>query len=333
MVDLHDLLEDESQRFSLPAGAAERMWERGKRRERSRRITTMGLGAVLFVAILVILRSSWPGAQREQTPADDLTPTALAGTYAVELGPQDPGVQVAHMAGRYEMRLSTDGHLELVSPKGFDLTGGAFRFEISGQEMTTDALVGAGCRAPGTYRVVRDAGVLSLVPIQERCELRRLVLGTRPWAAVRNGPASDTLEGDWMTTFSCDQMVRAVRRAPVTAQVEAFWTAATADRFGSDDLGDPCRAAPESLAWMLRFSDGRLQIFDPPDLSEGFDGSYVIRGNVLTISDGSERNIDGRYEVAFRIEGGQVSFDLIGRGASDAFFVATWETAPFVRTS
>jgi len=84
---------------------------------------------------------------------------------------------------------------------------------------------------------------------------------------------------------------------------------------------------------MFRFADGRLQIFDPPDLSEGFDGSYVIRADVITIADGSERNIDGRYQVAFRIEGNRVSFDLLGRGASDAFFVATWESAPFVRAS
>jgi hypothetical protein len=84
---------------------------------------------------------------------------------------------------------------------------------------------------------------------------------------------------------------------------------------------------------MFRFAGGRLQIFDPPDLQEGFDGHYVVRGDIITISDGSNRNIDGRYRVSFRIEGDRVTFDLLGSAASDAFFVGAWESAPFVRTS
>jgi hypothetical protein len=84
---------------------------------------------------------------------------------------------------------------------------------------------------------------------------------------------------------------------------------------------------------MFRFTDGRLQIFDAPDLQEGFDGHYVVRGDTVTVGDGSDRNIAGRYRVAFRIDGDHVTFDLLGRAASDAFFVATWESAPFVRVS
>ena len=229
------------------------------------------------------------------------------------------------------MRLFASGALELRSPKRFDLPGDPITFEISGGKLTTDALVGSECEAPGTYRVSLDARVLILVPTEESCELRRIVLASRPWTEVASEPTSDPLEGDWTATFSCERMVRAVRRAPVAPEVEAFWTAAVADQFGSDDLTDPCRAVSE-LTWMFRFADGRLQIFDPPDLQEGFDGSYEIRGDVMTISDGSDRNIEGRYKVAFRMDGDRVSFDLIGRGASDAFFVATWESAPFVRT-
>jgi hypothetical protein len=84
---------------------------------------------------------------------------------------------------------------------------------------------------------------------------------------------------------------------------------------------------------MFRFADGRLQIFDPPDLQEGFDGRYVIRRDTIIISDGSDRNIDGYYRVAFRIDGDRVSFELLGRAATDAFFVGAWEAAPFVRYS
>jgi hypothetical protein len=333
MTDLHDLLERESARYTLPHGATERMLERGGRRARNRRLTTIGVSAVLFVGILAILRSSLPGTDREPRPAVPVTRRSVAGTYVVRLSREDPGVQLLHMEGRFEMRLFASGVLELISPREFDLPGAPSTFEISRGELITDALVGSECDALGTYRVSLDAEVLALVPTDESCELRRIVLASRPWTAVASKATSDRLEGDWIASSSCERVVRAVRRAPVAAEVEAFWKAAVADEFGSDDLTDPCQAVSEPFVHMFRFADGRLQIFDPPDLREGFDGSYVIRGDIMTISDGSGRNIDGRYRVAFHIEGDRVTFDLIGRAASDAFFVGAWESAPFVRTS
>lgn len=54
---------------------------------------------------------------------------------------------------------------------------------------------------------------------------------------------------------------------------------------------------------------------------------------MITIRDGGTRSIEGRYRVAFRIDGDTVTFHLLGRAASDPFFVAAWETAPFIRTT
>jgi hypothetical protein len=177
--------------------------------------------------------------------------------------------------------------------------------------------------------------VLTLLPIDESCELRRIVLASHPWTAVTNPATADPLEGEWTAMLSCERMVRAVQRAPVDAELEAFWRAELADQYaeGPPDLTDPCRDVPEPLVRVFRFANGRLQIFDPPDLQEGFDGSYEIQGNTITINDGSGRNIEGTYRVAFRIEGDRVTFDLIGRAASDAFFVGAWESASFVRTA
>jgi hypothetical protein len=340
MADLHDLLERESERYTLPASAAERMFERGRRRGRNRRLAALGVGVILFVAVLAIIRSGLPGADSEPTPAvpNPVTPRSIAGTYVVRLSPEDPGVQLLQAQGRFEMRLSADGVLKLTSPRNFGLPGDPSTFEIIEGSLTTDALVGSECDAPGTYRVSLEGGVLTLAPIEEPCELRRIVLASRPWTSVESEGTSDSLEGEWTATFSCERMVGAVRRAPVAAEVEAFWKAALADQYAEgpirpEDLTDPCRDVPEPLVRMFRFADGRLQIFDPPDLQEGFDGSYVIRGDTITISDGSDRNIDGRYRVAFRVDGDSVTFDLLGRAASDAFFVGAWESAPFVRTS
>lgn len=338
MADLHELLERESERYTLPDDTAERMFERGRRRARNRRLATIGVSAVLFVGIVAILRSSLPGADREPSPADRITPRSVAGTYVVRLSPEEPGVQLLQMEGRFEMRLSADGVLRLTSPRGFDLPGKPSTFEINQGKLTTDALVGSECEAPGTYRLNLDAGVLTLVPIDESCELRRIVLASRPWTATARGATTDPLQGDWTATFSCERMVSAVRRAPVPEEVETFWKAAVADQYAQGPtppgaLSDPCRIVPEPLVYMFRFAGGRLQIFDAPDFQEGFDGRYVIRGDAITISDGNDRNIEGRYRVVFRIDGDGVTFDLVGRAASDAFFVATWESAPFVRTS
>ncbi len=333
--DLHDVLERESERYALPAGAAERMFERGARRARNRRRTAFGLSAVLFVGILAILRASLPDADREAVPTNR---RSVAGAYTVQLSAAEPGVELLHMEGRYEMRLRADGTLTLISPRRFDLEGDPSTFTITEGRMTTDALVGSGCDVVGSYRVRLSAGVLTLVPIEDPCQLRRLLFASRPWAAVPARTTTDPLQGEWTATFRCERMVRTVRAAPVAPSVEAFWGAALADQYVDgparpEDLAHPCRDAPEPLTSVFRFTDGRLQIFDPPDLQEGFDGRYVMRERVITISDGSDRNIAGRYRVAFRIDGDRVTFDLLGRAATDAFFVAAWESAPFVRTS
>lgn len=331
MAELHDLLERESERYALPEGAGERMFERGRRRERNRRLAALSVGVILFVAMLAIVRSGLPVGDREPRPAvpAPINPRSIAGTYSVRLGSEDPGVG-GLLEGRFEMRLRADGAMDLTSPKRFDLPGDPITFEIHEGLLTTDALVGSGCDAPGAYRVGLDAGTLAFVPVDEPCELRRVLLATRAWTSVIGAETADRLEGDWTATFSCEQMVRAVRMAPAPEDQERFWTAAVSQELGSDDYTDPCQAASEPLGYTFRFSDGRLLIFDR-DLVEGFDGSYELRGHVITFGDGAYDNLDGRYQARFEIEGDQLRFDLIGRGGSDAFFVATWESAPFVK--
>ena len=329
MADLHDLLERESERFHLPADAGERMFVRGRRRSRNRRISAVAVGALLTGVIVGVLWWARPSDQSAPVPA---TPRSVAGTYQVALQVGDPGVQLLHMAGRYEMRLSEDGSLELTGPRRFNVPGGPVSFEVADGLLTTDALVGSPCKAPGTYGLEVASGQVTLVPVKEACQIRRIVLATHPWTAL-SAANVDVLEGEWTATFSCRQMVRAVRAAPVDPVQEAFWMGGTADSFGSRDLTDPCRAVTGPLMRTLRFSDGRLLIFDPPDMQEGFDGGYAIDGDVLTIRDGASGNIRGSYRMVFQVEGDRVSFHLIGRGASDAFFVGAWEAAPFFRTS
>jgi len=66
---------------------------------------------------------------------------------------------------------------------------------------------------------------------------------------------------------------------------------------------------------------------------EGFDGRYEVQGNRIFFGDAGDENIDGRYRAAFvRVED-RLTFDLLGRAGRDAFFVATWESATFVRNA
>jgi hypothetical protein len=333
MAELHDLLERESERFTLPPGAEERMFERGRRHERNRRLAAIGLAAVLFLAVLAIVRSALPGGD-EPRPATPVTPESIAGTYAVELSRDDADIRRLNLHGRFEMRLERDGDLLLTSPRGFDLRGIPITFSIDRGVFSTDALVGTECETPGHYRPRLESGTLRFVALDDPCELRRALLSSQTWTTVID-TASDSLEGDWTATFSCEQMVRTVRNAPVSPADRDFWAANVSGFRGapeqaSDDPPDPCASLPEDLTFTFRFSNGRLWIFDGGNLTEGFDGRYELLGaHVLRFGD----RIDGPFRARFELEGDRITFDLMGRGGSQPFFVATWESAPFVKRS
>jgi hypothetical protein len=82
MSDLRTLLEREGERVALPPDAADRMFERGRRRARNRRVRALSVGAVLFLAILLIVRSSLPNGHRpEPARPRPITSRSIAGTY------------------------------------------------------------------------------------------------------------------------------------------------------------------------------------------------------------------------------------------------------------
>jgi hypothetical protein len=330
MAELHDLLERESERFRLPPGAEDRMFEHGRRRERNRRLAAIGVGAVLFLAVLAIVRSALPGGDQPR-PATPVTPESIAGTYSVELS-RDDDVRRLDLQGRFEMRLERDGDLLLTSPRGFDLRGTPITFSIDEGVFSTDALVGTGCEAPGRYRPRLESGTLRFVAVDDPCELRRVLLASRTWTTVLD-ETSDPLEGVWTATFSCERMVRTVRNAPVSPEDRDFWAANVTSlrappEQDPDDPPDPCASLPDTVTYTFRFSNGRLWIFDGGNHVEGFDGDYrLVGGGLLRFGD----RADGPFRARFEIAGNEVTFDLIGPGGSQPFFVATWETAPFER--
>jgi hypothetical protein len=311
------------------------MFERSRRRQRNRKVGALGMGILLILAVLAIVRSSLPEGRRpEPARPRPITARSIAGTYTVGLPASDEQVDRLGLEGRYSMQLKPDGSLLLVGPRKVDFPWNPATFELSRGVLTTDAFVGTsdpdqGCRARATYRVEAGTGSLTFTPVEEPCRFRAVILATGTWTAVSNRP-SGRFQGDWTTTFSCERMMRTVQRAAISPPDEEFWFRHSGEL--GPDPKDPCTGAPDAITFTLRFDRGRLLIYGP-DGSEGFDGGYEVRGNIMTIRDAGTRNINGSYELRFRLHKERVSFRLLGRGATDPFFVATWESAPFLKNA
>lgn len=337
MSDLRSLLEREGERVTLPPDAADRMFERGRRRERNRRVGALGVGAVLFLAMLVIVRLSLPNGHRpEPARPRPITARSIAGTYTVRLPASDVQVGRLGLEGSYSMQLKPNGSLLLIGPHKVDFPWDPATFDVSRGVLTTDAFVGTsdpdpnqGCHARATYRVERGAGSLTFTPLEEPCRFRAAILATLPWTPQSSRP-SGRFQGDWTTTFSCERMVRTVQRAAIAPQDEAFWLRHQGEL--GPDPNDPCSGGPDPITFTLRFDRGRLLIYDP-DGGMGFDGGYEVHGDIMTIRDAGVDNIDGSYELRVRLSEDRASFQLLGRGATDPFFVATWESAPFLKNA
>jgi hypothetical protein len=326
-LQLRDDLDRESHRVSLAPGAAERMFERRDRRDRRRRTATAVVGLTLSAAVTALVLTSLPGRNRDRDLLTD--PSAVAGTYQTRLPSRAPDIERLGVVGWFHLRLTEDGVLELNGPWDVDLPGPPQTFSVTDGELATDLLVGFGCETEGTYRWTLADGELTLSPLEDRCELRSVLLATKAWTAIDPGPPPDALQGDWTATYTCEETVAAVDRSDATRADIANWRRANAERFGSPDPTDPCADSPPPLSSTLRFTGDRLLIFD--GRPEGFDGRYELDGNVLTIRDPRTRNINGEYQLRVEITPDALSFELLGEGAADPWFTATWEVAPFVR--
>ena len=327
---LRDDLERESHRVALAPGAAERMFERRDRRDRRRRTATVVVGLALTAGVIALVVTAFPGRNRDR---DVVTgPSSVAGTYQTRLPSRDPDVTRLGVAGQFRLRPTENGVLELNGPWDVDLPGPPVTFSIAGRELTTDLLVGHGCETEGTYRWTLAEGVFTLSPLDDPCEIRSVLLGTGAWSETPPTPSPDALQGDWTATYTCDEMVAAVERSAGTAPNVEQWFRANAEMLGSTDPLDPCAAAPPPLASTLRFTGDRILIFDSGGV-EGFDGRYELDGDVLTIRDPRTRNIDGAYQLRVQITPEALTFKLLGDGGNDAWFVSTWEVAPFVKRS
>jgi hypothetical protein len=109
----------------------------------------------------------------------------IAGTYTVTLPNDDPRVHDNGLAGRYTMRLRPDGVVLLSVPQGFGREGpspSGISFRLSGNQFTTNAFINLTCpQSVGVYRWELMGRRLTFMPLEEDCEVRRVLFASEPW--------------------------------------------------------------------------------------------------------------------------------------------------------
>lgn len=189
MDDMRARLERESERVALAPGAETRLFERRRRRERNRRAGALVVGLSVTVAIAVFaLRGTSVVHNGGQTGFGSPSPganDAIAGSYTVRLPETDPSVSRFDLAGSYTLRLRPSGILLLSVPPGFQPEGlSSILFRLSGNLFTTNAFANFDCRNEvGTYRWSLANGELRFVPVDEPCEVRKVLFSSRPWTS------------------------------------------------------------------------------------------------------------------------------------------------------
>ncbi len=200
MSDVKRALEREGERFELAPGGLERLFDRRSRKQRNQRIGAAAAALVIAGAGIWLAVVGLGGLGTETRPAATPTPAPrelypeIAGTYTVRLSNEDPQVQELGLAGPYTMRLLPDGVMLLSIPEGLGEGGfggegpspSGISFRLSGNQFTTNAFVNFTCPGSvGVYRWELDGDRLTFAPLQEECEIRRVLFSSEPWRAQR----------------------------------------------------------------------------------------------------------------------------------------------------
>jgi hypothetical protein len=192
MSDVKRALERGEERFELEPGALERLFNRRRRKQRNQRVGAAVVALVIATAGMGLAVLGLRGLGSQPRPAAPPTTgpgpqlyVEIAGTYSVTLSNEDPRVQEHGLAGRYTMRLLPDGVILLSVPESFGGEGpspSGISFRLSGNQFTTNAFVNFTCPGSvGVYRWQLAGSRLTFTPLEEDCEIRRVLFTSQPW--------------------------------------------------------------------------------------------------------------------------------------------------------
>jgi hypothetical protein len=140
-------------------------------------VAAAGLAIVLPLAARPLIDGSGP-PNIAAAPAE-----RLAGDYEVMLTEADSGGLAPSPAGVWRMRLNADGSLELHAPPTFAGEQSTTGMSFTADETTlrTNAFYSDFCSSLGTYRWQLTGAQLVLEVRDDPCQIRRVLLATRPW--------------------------------------------------------------------------------------------------------------------------------------------------------
>jgi hypothetical protein len=194
MSDVRRALERFGERFELAPGALDRLIDRRRRRQRSRRIGAVVVALVVGTAgiggAVTALRGLGDQTRPGTTPSIGPGPeryVQIAGTYTLTLSNDDPRVEELGLTGRYTMRLLPDGVMLLSVPEGFGGEGpspSGISFRLSGNQFSTNAFVNFTCPGSvGVYRWELEGDRLTFAPLEEDCAVRQVLFSSGSWRA------------------------------------------------------------------------------------------------------------------------------------------------------
>lgn len=144
----------------------------------------------------------------------------------------------------------------------------------------------------------------------------------------------DPIEGEWRADFTCKESLRAIETRlsskQIREQVGSLGSFIEGGGWGAEPTGDdPCHAATQTVAALVRFADGDLALFDVVT-GEGVQATYeLVDDHTMVVNDTSGNLCPCPGTWGFEIAGDEVTF----RVEPDIFIIATWEAAPFHRVS
>ena len=155
-----------------------------------------------------------------------------------------------------------------------------------------------------------------------------------PSATTEPAGQVEPIEGEWRADFTCKDSLRAIETRlsskQIREQVGSLGSFMEGGGWGAEPTGDdPCHAATQTVAALVRFADGDLALFDVVT-GEGVQATYeLVDDHTMVVNDTSGNLCPCPGTWGFEIAGDEVTF----RVEPDIFIIATWEAAPFHRVS
>jgi hypothetical protein len=169
----------------------DRTFRRARRTIAVRRAgAAVAVAASIAIAIVVVPHAI-DAMRREQLPSPAASPTitnptAIAGTYETVIPNDQPVVRQNGLAGRWTIRLGTNGIMTVSAPGSFTGVLSGTLFRIQGDHFRTNLFIQDVCsNLPiDSYRWTEQGNELRFMTITDPCEGRVAVLTSAPWTRV-----------------------------------------------------------------------------------------------------------------------------------------------------